>query len=251
MAHGKINFSKRDIILIVTLLALLFFLSHLSILYFGSFIQNVSHHVHGMTIVYEYVKTIIEIGLIVFASLKGKSAWKWIKNQLVRKEFKGTGEHFDYLKEKVKAIVIPVSRREQPEWIINHLNPEYVALLYTEQSKEVASQITKDFSENIHFVRTVSEIDKGVDMIKNPDDPLESKSLTRKYIEQFIRNGVDESNIFVDTTGGKVPMSIGAFQAAEEMGVSSIYIVGRVNGKIVNPQIREHGDPIFISRKKI
>ncbi|MDW7998587.1 MAG: hypothetical protein RMI30_03945, partial [Thermodesulfovibrio sp.] len=60
-----------------------------------------------------------------------------------------------------------------------------------------------------------------------------------------------ESNIFVDTTGGKVPMSIGAFQAAEEMSVSSIYIIGKDHGKITDPMIKEHGEPIFISQRII
>ncbi len=43
-------------------------------------------------------------------------------------------------------------------------------------------------------------------------------------------------------------MSIGMFQAAEQAGVSSIYVIGTQDkGLIKDPTIREHGSPVFMS----
>lgn len=212
-----------------------------------NFWHTISERIHGLTIVSEFLKVSIEVTLIFLAIKNWKSIYRWI---LKRKAFTGTGEEFIFPKEKVRAIVIPVSRVEQPEWIIRHLEPEYVAFLYTEQSKNHAAELIKLFSDKVHFMHTLMEIEAGKDMIKDPNDPREAKVLTAKFLEYFKLNGIEEENIFVDTTGGKVPMSIGAFQAAEEMGVSSIYIVGRANGLIKDPQIREQGYPIFLSKKE-
>ena len=70
----------------------------------------------------------------------------------------------------------------------------------------------------------------------------------------FLAQGISKDNIFVDTTGGKVPMSIGAFQAAEEEGVASIYVCGTVYDKksgfiIKDPKNEAHGKPVFLSEK--
>ena len=84
-------------------------------------------------------------------------------------------------------------------------------------------------------------------MIETPDKPEVSKSQVQYFINRFIEKSIPVANIFVDTTAGTVPMSIGAFQTAEETGASSIYIVGTKDRKIENPKIRAHGDPKFMN----
>jgi hypothetical protein len=154
----------------------------------------------------------------------------------------------------VQAIIIPVSRREQPEWILRHLRPEYVGLLYTEMSKEYAFGLTKDFRKHCKFILSQEEVESSEDIITNPDDPTEIKELTRKYIRQFLAKEIPKDKMFIDTTGGKVPMSIGVFQAAEEEGISSVYVIGTVwnprSGFIIeDPKNLQHGKPIFLSDK--
>lgn len=63
----------------------------------------------------------------------------------------------------------------------------------------------------------------------------------------FKELGIPESEVFVDTTGGTVPMSIGAFQAAEERNLSSIYVIGKDKGKIKDWKKRQDGIPVYIS----
>jgi hypothetical protein len=66
-----------------------------------------------------------------------------------------------------------------------------------------------------------------------------------------IANRYCNDDVVVNLTGGTKIMVIGAFQAAEEAGISSIYIVGRgEKGLIVDPTIRQQGKPIFISEKR-
>jgi hypothetical protein len=149
--------------------------------------------------------------------------------------------------------VIPVSRTEQPEWIIRHLKPRHVRLLYTDfsQSKEAAIKLVQKFSKDVLFNLTEEDIKNGKSMITDAEDPLATKELTSKAIKHMLALGLKHENIFVDTTGGKVPMSIGAFQAAEEEGVSTIYVVGKDDkGLITDPTIRQQGMPIFISEKR-
>ena len=194
------------------------------------------------------------IGYFWYCATIALTIMVWLKRFEIRRWFRKThfehvGELFDVREENVTAVVIPVSRREQPEWIIRWLRPRYIALLYTEKTRSEAKNLLADFSDDkMEILPNQKAIDHQEYMLDDPDDPKEARRLTKLFIQQFIIKGVPLREIFVDTTGGKVPMSIGAFQAAEEMNVSSIYISGNLpNGHIEDPRLREQGKPIFIS----
>jgi hypothetical protein len=200
-------------------------------------------------IVLGYSVTSLTAGIGIYAYLKRRYIKQWFR----RTEFHSAGQPFDVPAEKVDAVVIPVSRREQPEWILRFLKPRQVALLYTQVSRETTIDLLQDFQTACQFSPNVLGIRQGEHMIRNPDDPVETKKIAKFFINRF-KETFPADRIFVDTTGGKVPMSIGAFQAAEEENVSSIYIVGTVwdsrSGLIVrDPKERSHGRPIFISDK--
>jgi len=179
----------------------------------------------------------LSAGLIAY--LKRHDIRRW----LYRSRFESTGEPFEIDEEKVEAMVIPVSRREQPEWLLRWLNPKKVALICTERTKDTSREIEEKFGNEVVFY--------PAKVIKDPDDPDETRQEIKHCLSRFKAEGIHPTHIFVDTTGGKVPMSIGAFLAAEEEGVSSIYLVGKVerNGVMIvdDPENREHGRPIFIS----
>lgn len=185
----------------------------------------------------------------------GPYAWikrKDIKLWAFRKKFENVGEEFDLTIDQVEAMVIPVSpRREQPEWILRSLKPRHVSFLYTDQSRSIAQELADEFSNessNIEFYPNSKDIELGKHKVDSPDRPEVIKSITKLFLERFLEKGIDRSRIFVDTTAGKVPMSIGAFQAAEELNISSIYIVGKgKNGWIDKPKNPESGDPKFMS----
>jgi hypothetical protein len=62
-------------------------------------------------------------------------------------------------------------------------------------------------------------------------------------------NALDHAGI----TGGTAPMSLGAFQAAEQMRVSSIYVMGLMTdaegkkGRILDPEDPAQAEPRFMS----
>jgi hypothetical protein len=157
--------------------------------------------------------------------------------------------------DKVQAIILPVSRSEQPSWIIHHLQPDHVGLLFSETSREQAYQIEREHRDRTIFEPSVAELEYQGRRLDDAHDLRESKHLTEWFIRRFRDElRIPRHRIFVDTTGGTKPMSLGAFQAAEEARVSSIYVQGRAAppgstdaSLILDPGDREHGDPRFMS----
>lgn len=247
MMHG--HSFKLSIPAIVFFVAVLFILPRMVHFLPESWFSSM-HHVG---IVSEYIKTAIELTALIVAILKWREIWNWILKKFRRVEFLHTGDDFPVSGEKVHGIVIPVSRIEQPEWIIRHLKPGHVSLLYTSwhQSRDAAIELIRKFSSQVSFNLTEDDIKNNNDAIIDAEDPLITKGLTHRAIRRMLEDDLQPENIFVDTMGGRVPMSIGAFQAAEEAGVSSIYIAGKgERGLITGPTKREQGRPIFISEKR-
>ena len=194
------------------------------------------------------------LALAIVGFLRFEALVRWFRGRFWRKDFADTGKTFDLEAHNVDAVVIPVSSSphgtKQPAWILHHLKPSWASLLFTAESRSNAQQLIKDFAAppfNIQFVPPLEQMDDQKFLIEDPDQAEVAKSLVKDHIQRFVGKEVPVGEIFVDTTGGKVPMSIGAFQAAEEMGVSSIYIVGTREGKIEDPAARTHGRPVFLS----
>ncbi len=193
-----------------------------------------------------YLLGCVSIGLGTVALVHRQDIGHRLRHWLRRSRFENVGEQFDG---RVTAIVIPVSRIQQPEWIIRWLEPRYVAFLYTRHpdSQKAASELQERFGKHVTFFPNKEMIERNEYRIEEADRPSQTREMTRFFLKHFLELGVPSHEIFVDTTGGKVPMSIGAFQAAEELSISSIYIVGRDNGFINKPERREQGEAIFMS----
>jgi len=182
-----------------------------------------------------------------YAYWNSENILKSLKNRMARPEFHNTGHPFG---EKVDAVIIPVSNRgtEQPQWIINHLKPRLVALVCSRESCTNGLSLLGRYGATVGFLNVRHDLEnQSGHILANPRDPEEVKHLARVFIAELLMRGIARDRIFVDTTGGMVPMSIGLFQGAEEEGVSSIYINGRVDGRIDDPDVEGQGDPIFIS----
>lgn len=194
-----------------------------------------------------YLLGCLTIALAPLAWIKRQDIRRW----LIRRKFESVGLAFEIPEERVKAVVIPVSRREQPEWILRWLRPRHVSFLYTVQSRQTAQDLAVQFgggAEAVAFFPDKDAISKGEFQLSDAYDPRESKKTVKLFLQVFLdRLDLRPEEVFVDTTGGTVPMSVGAFQAAEEIGVSSIYVRGAVGGKIEKPGRREQGAPIYIS----
>ena len=196
-----------------------------------------------------YFLSCLSVVIGVYAWIRRKDIKKWFS----RSKFQNVGEPFDVPEKNVEAIIIPVSpHKEQPEWILRWLKPKHVSFLYSAKSQATAEELANEFSRppfNIEFYPNAKDIELGKYMIENVDKPELSKIQVQMFIARLIDMGIAANKIFIDTTAGTVPMSIGAFQMAEEMGISSIYVVGTQDRFIKNPKKRAHGNPVFISNR--
>ncbi|MCX7991562.1 MAG: hypothetical protein N2999_05975 [Proteobacteria bacterium] len=226
--------------------------------FLGSFFEHIFpgkhalEYIHFFDIISEAVKTSLEISGIILGVVYRKDIKNWLYKAFSHR-YESTGDDFPFFDNRVEAIIIPVSRIQQPEWIINFIKPKYVSFVYTtsNESKNAVKELIRKFRDKVKFEFAEQDVDDEKFIIKDPDDPKKTKLLVKHYIAEYIKRGIDKKNIFVDTTGGKVPMSIGAFQAAEEMGVSSIYLVGKGERGLINdPSQRKEANPIFLSEKK-
>ncbi|NLI30988.1 MAG: hypothetical protein GX423_13055 [Nitrospiraceae bacterium] len=208
---------------------------------------------HHVDLLWESLKTTVEIAVVLYGIMQWKvirGAWRRLSRSLKGARFESTGEAFEVPHQQVQAVIIPVSRTEQPEWIIHHLKPEIVCLLYTERSKKDALAIMSRHKSRCAFMPSEDELRDDALMLSDPDAPELAKAITRRHIRTLLARGVARERIFVDTTGGKTAISIGAFQAAEEEGISSIYIVGTRDGLIKDPTEERDGRPIFMSDRR-
>ncbi len=112
------------------------------------------------------------------------------------------------------ALVFTVSKTEVPFWVIEQLKPKHIGLIASQQSLAVAKQI-EAFATN-HQVETL------IETIQDPDDPAQSRIAAQKLLEDLRKQGCQ--TVAVELTGGKVTMSLGAFMAAEESGLHSLYV---------------------------
>ncbi len=194
------------------------------------------------------------VGLSFFTLCLGLYAW--LRKSDIRRWFRGrnfesVGEPFDIPREDFVAAVIPVSKAtvQQPIWILNWLQPSFASLVYTRESKQNALALINEFEgRGVTFYPNAHETKEEKFMLADPDRPNESLKIVKKFLQYYLRRGISVGNIFVDTTAGKVPTSIGAFQAAEEFEASTFYVVGTKNGLIKNGRRMSDGHPVFISR---
>ncbi len=124
------------------------------------------------------------------------------------------------------ALLFTVSQSEIPEWVIARRKPGAVALLATDRSWEKAKSLA-------HFISARGITLLGPKKLDDPDDPTEAREETARLIERLRKQGFD--NIGVDITGGKLPMSIGAFLAAREFGCDALYITSQFDSKLKKP----------------
>ncbi len=167
--------------------------------------------------------------------------WFW------RTRFDKFGQDFDIPEDQVHAIIIPfgIRSKKAQEWLLCWLKPENAAFIYTDMSRRHALELTKDYETEIEFLLSSADIENNRDILADAFEPEHSYKLAEKLISKFLKMGIEKENIFVDSTGGTVPMSIGCFRAAENMSVSTIYL----KGDIKNPKNRNQGDLKFISNK--
>ena len=145
-------------------------------------------------------------GIIGFIKRNDLRSW------LTRNRFPSIGGNPEHT--RWQGLVFTVSRIEVPLWVIEQVQPSGIGLLVTVTSRAEGEKIRQRAQQ--------SGISVSMETLNDPDDPAEAKRKTQDLLRCLQEQGLNE--IAVDITGGKTPMSLGAFMAAEESGSDSIYV---------------------------
>jgi hypothetical protein len=113
------------------------------------------------------------------------------------------------------GIVFTVSKPEVPRWVIDQLKPRCIGLVATPQSMKAAEEVMAYARDSGIEVLPLRQLD-------DPNDPSESKEKTGELLTTLARTG--HTPLAVEITGGKTPMSLGAFMAAEERRADTLYV---------------------------
>lgn len=161
---------------------------------------------------------ILTSAITLLALVLGVLNHERLRSWLTRNRFPRVGEVADPNARR-DAIVFTVSRPEVPVWVIEQLKPTLIGLLFSPGSRAAGLTIEQTAK------------DRGIDVltaeVANADDPGEARRQVARLLADIADRGI--RNLAVDITGGKSPMSIGAFMAAEEAQVDSLYVTTEYN----------------------
>jgi len=127
------------------------------------------------------------------------------------------------------GIVFTVSKTEVPLWVIEQLKPNCIGLVATPQSMKAADEVMEIAESRGIEVLPPRQLD-------DPNSPSESLEKTRELLTAMHRAGC--TPCAVEITGGKTPMSLGAFMAAEEMRADTLYVSVGYDQKLNRSDIR-------------
>lgn len=161
--------------------------------------------------------------LIIVALFKRDALRRW----LTRNRFpSGVSEIQEAL--NFDGIVFTVSNAEVPRHVIEQLKPQRIGLICTAESQGFADQIKAYFSSQGGSTTIAS--------INDANDPQECRRATYYLLEGLRQSGCER--LAVDVTGGKTPMSLGAFMTAEEAGATTLYVTTHFDSALKKFEMR-------------
>ncbi|HEX8137545.1 MAG TPA: hypothetical protein VF544_08145 [Pyrinomonadaceae bacterium] len=117
------------------------------------------------------------------------------------------------------------------------LQPEYIGFLGTPQTESVVKAIVRELNLKDGTYKTeaweLTEIEEG-------------KTKTSLVIDWMRKQGLRESEMVLDITGGTATMSVAAFIAAQERRIDCQYIQSRYD-EIKNVHVEESQKPVLIT----
>lgn len=159
------------------------------------------------------------LGIVTGLASLAAAVWAWIERNDLKRWFRRNsfGAVSQPLADSARfdALVLPVSRADVPRWLIDTVRPARVALLASVQSEPVAKEVAA------HARKTGVEV-IAFHVLPNADDAAAFRARAVECVRALRQ--ADATRIAVDTTGGKVPMSLGLFMAAEETGATTLYV---------------------------
>ncbi len=165
-----------------------------------------------LSTLFGFITSLLTIAGVILAIVKREKIRRWLAGN----RFPNTGGELPSSM-SCDGLVFTVSKSELPIWVLDMqtVKPRVVCLIATRQSRDAADSIERRAKElGIEDVR--------IYLVNNPDDPNESRRVIQQALDYMHTQGL--VSIAVDVTGGKTPMSLGAFMAAEESRCTTLYV---------------------------
>jgi len=118
-----------------------------------------------------------------------------------------------------KAVIISLSPHKGiAQKILENQKPSFVGIIFTKLSSSTLEELRRDYPEALKEETTFCEEADAMDV-------QSVYAAARKIAVSILaQRGVGRDEMAIDVTGGTVPMSIGSFRAAEDLGISTQYV---------------------------
>ncbi len=149
----------------------------------------------------------------------------WAHRQEAAISFYGAGVEVDKIKGAFDASLILTSRRSQTEWHLRHIRPKRVEYVWTPMVEEKTKEL-------LNLYPNIECLESHCRGLSN-EDAYDIREVKRHCMSLLlgILDKYPKQKVCVDLTAGTALMTLAAFQAAEELGITSIYLVGKTHSK--------------------
>ncbi|MEZ5537189.1 MAG: DUF1887 family CARF protein [Thiolinea sp.] len=166
---------------------------------------------------------VISLGGLLYAFLNRHRIRSWLRRN-----------HFPKVDHRLApdaywdGLVFTVSKPDIPLWLVDEYKPQAIALLATRQSYDNA-RVIADYAEE-QGIKVLEP-----QLVDDPDDVNNCHQVAARLISELRLSGAE--SIALDLTGGKTTMSLGAFKAAEEAQIESLYVTVEYGRKLSQPDM--------------
>jgi CRISPR-associated protein (Cas_Cas02710) len=170
------------------------------------------------------VTAAVTLGGLTIAIIKRNDLRRW----LTRNRFPAVGGELQQ-GEWPDGIVFTVSGVDTPGFVIERCRPRRVGFICTRESRAAASEVAR-------VAERAGVTVHGIHEIADPNQPEETRRIATAMLSTMRDSGCRLPA--VDLTGGKTPMSLGAFMAAEEHAAISLYVAAEFDQALKAPDMR-------------
>ncbi|ESQ16942.1 MAG TPA: hypothetical protein DDY14_00920 [Chromatiaceae bacterium] len=140
------------------------------------------------------------------------------------------------------ALILASNREELMEWHLRHIPHERVECVWTAFTRDATANVMQRFPRlrSLHAPNQrpdAADCKDDPDCLDDPFDLIAVKAHCRALLLELLAR-YDPGQICVNITGSTAVMTLGAFQAAEELRITSLYLLGTHRDERGNPSIR-------------
>ncbi len=194
----------------------------------------------------ETLVTWLDNGFILLGGLSLSAGWAlalvlYARRQDAALSFRHAGEEVDCPRFKA-ALILASNSEDLMEWHLRHIPHEQVEFVWTAFTRDATAKVIDNAPKLrcLHGPRQgpdAPECGDDPDCLDDPFDLAAVKAHCRMLLLELLARHAPEQ-VCVNITGSTAIMTLGAFQAAEELGVTSLYLLGNHRNERGQPIIR-------------